>query len=139
MASLPAEIVAPTSISISELHHLRSCVSHLRQRREQLVQHREQQRWLAVAQDQLAEGCDPTAWGVCQPLFGRLRIDGFDIESLVGAPRVPPIIRPTELTLVASEITTFDELSCALRHCLHCCTLHGSERLHSQHSRNRSR
>lgn len=39
------------------------------------------------------------------PLFGRLRMDGLDLESLAGREGMARILRPAELSLVASEVS----------------------------------
>jgi hypothetical protein len=56
------------------------------------------------------------------PLFGRLRRD-TSLEHLIGKSRIPPIVRPVELTLVSDSVKTFHDVATALRRCVHLCTL----------------
>lgn len=56
------------------------------------------------------------------PLFGKLRCDE-SVESLAGPSSLPPIFRPIEFTLVPERARTLDDVSAALRHCDHICTL----------------
>jgi hypothetical protein len=60
------------------------------------------------------------------PLLGRMRRD-FDVEALIGDARLEPILRPIELTLVADRVTTFNDVTTAMRHAVHLCTLMGNQ------------
>jgi hypothetical protein len=57
-------------------------------------------------------------WG----LFGRLRRD-TDVEGLAGEAPLPPILRPTELTLVPESVSDFNSAAVAMRHALNLCVL----------------
>lgn len=57
------------------------------------------------------------------PLFGSLRTDGLDLETLAGASGMSKILRPAELSRVAAKIQTTRDAVMALRECVHCCTL----------------
>lgn len=67
------------------------------------------------------------------PLFDRFT-DNEDVEALAGSSRLPPLLRPVELTLVPSKVTNFEELCCALRHCDHLCQLISCQTTHIHHS-----
>ena len=56
------------------------------------------------------------------PLFNRLTIEG-NVDALAGAARMPPIIRPVELTSVPDAVADLSEVPKALRNALHCCTI----------------
>ena len=57
-----------------------------------------------------------------QPLFARLAMEG-NVDSLAGAAKTPPIIRPVELTLVPDAVASLEQVPKALRNALHCCTI----------------
>ena len=57
-----------------------------------------------------------------QPLFNRLAVEE-SVEHLAGAAKMPPIIRPVELTLVPDAVAQLDQVPKALRDALHCCTI----------------
>ena len=54
--------------------------------------------------------------------FGRLRRD-TSVEHLAGTAPLPEIVRPVELTLVPESVSSFEDATCALRHCSDVCTL----------------
>ena len=56
------------------------------------------------------------------PLFNRLASEG-NVDSLAGAARTPPILRPVELTLVPDAVAKLEDVPKALRNALHCCTI----------------
>ena len=56
------------------------------------------------------------------PHFGRLRRD-FDVSRLSGVARVPPVVLPVQISLVKDKVESYHDLACALRHCVHVCTL----------------
>ena len=57
-----------------------------------------------------------------QPYFGRFRLD-TTVEHLIGPASIPPIARPIEMTSVPDSVTSFRDMSAAMRSCLTCCTL----------------
>jgi hypothetical protein len=59
--------------------------------------------------------------------FGRLRQD-TDIEKLAGEAPLPPILRPTELTLVPESVHDFNSAAVAMRHALNLCVLLSNQR-----------
>lgn len=63
------------------------------------------------------------------PLFDRLGADA-DVEVLAGGSRLPPIVRPIQMTLVPDRVNNFLEISHALRHCDHLCQLVSSQTNH---------
>lgn len=66
---------------------------------------------------------EPTIpWAACFPLFGRFRRD-VGVENLTGPARVPPILLPVQLTLVPETVKTFNDVTTALRYCIHLCTV----------------
>lgn len=67
-----------------------------------------------------SSSCEPA--DVTHPLFGRFRLDGFDVEKLAGAAARPPILRPIELTHVPEKVETFEEVATALRNIVYACT-----------------
>jgi hypothetical protein len=68
-----------------------------------------------------SSSCEPI--DVTHPMFGRFRLDGFDVEKLAGNAARPPILRPIELTRVPEKVETFEEVATALRHIVYACTL----------------
>lgn len=60
------------------------------------------------------------------PMLGRLRKD-TSIEHLIGDARLEPILRPIQLTLVADKVNTFNDVTTAMRHSVHLCTLMGNQ------------
>ena len=55
------------------------------------------------------------------PLFDKFKKE--DVDHLIGPAKVPPILRPIQLTLVPDHVVTCDDVGLALRHCDHVCTL----------------
>eukprot|EP00959_Pyramimonas_sp_CCMP1952_P123047 2572202-Pyramimonas_sp.AAC.1 len=49
------------------------------------------------------------------PLFGRLRRDGFNVNSLAGVAGDRPIVRPMELTAVGDSVGNLREAVVALK------------------------
>ena len=45
-----------------------------------------------------------------------------EIEALAGATAKPAIFRPVEMTLVPDSVSTIQDVSVALRHCVDLCT-----------------
>lgn len=71
---------------------------------------------------------DETLVNICDwSLFGRLRRD-ISVEKLAGKARIPPIMRPIELTLVPDSVSHFAEVARAMRHCLNLCVLLSNQR-----------
>jgi len=61
-------------------------------------------------------------WGAAFPLFGRFRRDTA-VDHLAGRRKEAQILRPVQLTLVATHVDTFHDVAVALRQCAHACTL----------------
>jgi hypothetical protein len=75
-----------------------------------------------------SETIDETIGFICDwSLFGRMRRD-ISVEKLAGKSRVPPIMRPIELTLVPDSVAHFAEVAKAMRHCLNLCVLLSNQR-----------
>jgi hypothetical protein len=72
-------------------------------------------------------GASPELQGAaCHPLFGRLRRD-TTVEHLAGVAPPPRILLPVELTLVPDAVSSFNDVTNAMRHCVHVCTLLGNQ------------
>jgi hypothetical protein len=56
------------------------------------------------------------------PRFDCFRRD-TDVEKFAGKPKLPPIFRPVQFTLVPEKATNYHEVQLALRHCHHISTL----------------
>jgi len=57
------------------------------------------------------------------PLFGRLRTDGLDLESLAGREGMARVLRPAELSAVADEVKDVKDALKGLRRCVQVCTI----------------
>ena len=65
-------------------------------------------------------GAGPLPGPLGLPLWGRLRTE-TGVEHLAGSARVPAIVLPVQLSLVADHVATYHDLATAMRHCVHAC------------------
>lgn len=74
-----------------------------------------------------AADIEPVASAEEMDFFGRFRRE-FSVEKLAGETLPPPIIRPVEMTLVPDRVSDFNEMTMAMRQCLHLCVLLSNQR-----------
>jgi hypothetical protein len=67
------------------------------------------------------------------PLFDRF-MDKIDTSKFEGNAKLPPIIRPVELSLVPDTVDTIEEAAVALRHCHNLCVLLENQSKHMKNT-----